>query len=478
MGRFRTALFLLCLAFAFATAPSSTRAVDDEIPTCEEVGTCVVFDPPAAAPGTTVTITPDPVTSDGSIFIMAECPPEGRLRMELDTATTSFSSPLVGDDQLARFTVPDAPPGEYDAVVFCPAINLGMGVGVFRVLAVEAPQGTPTPTPEATPTPAGTPTPLPTPTPRPHGGVIDVYKIIDADGNLDTVDDQTAGEGWEYELELTGGTIVDAFPVTDESGFAEFLIEFDGEGPTATVSEALQEDFELIAASCFTFHGPEEGEVIVGELDGDSVTFRLDAREFPYICNFYNAPSTSTPDGGEIAVDKVIDADGNIDTTDDQTWVPGWEFELELTDGAIEQVFPDVSAWLISFGPGGTTATVTEVVQGKDFELFAVSCFKGNDPLQPGSEFVVELDGDSVTFQVDPDFAIIECFFYNAPSPAGSVGGETATPPSNTLPPTDSGGPTSSPTSGSWLEMLVVLAGILAGGVVLKSRRAAGQSIA
>jgi hypothetical protein len=301
----------------------------------------VVFDPPTAAPGTTVTITPDPVSSDGFIPIVSDCPREGRLRMGLDTPTTSASSPLVGDDQLARFTVPETPPGEYEAFVFCGAINLGMGVGVFRVLA--APEGTPAPTPEATP--AGTPTPSQSATPRPNGGVIDVYKTIDADGNLDTVDDQTAGEGWEFEAELTVGTIVDAIPVTDEFGFAEWLVEFGAERPTAAVTELPQDDFELIAASCRKYTGNDPADPfsggLVGEVDGNRVTFPLDERAFPY-----------------------------------------------------------------------------------------------------------------------------ECKFYNAPSPGGSVGGATATPPSHTLPPTDSGESTSTPTSDGWRVMLVVLAGILAAALV------------
>ena len=62
---------------------------------------------------------------------------------------------------------------------------------------------TPTPTPEPSPTPAATPTPLP----EPNQAVINVYKIIDADGNLGTVDDQTPRDGWVFELELTNGTI-------------------------------------------------------------------------------------------------------------------------------------------------------------------------------------------------------------------------------------------------------------------------------
>ena len=108
MGRSHriAALLLLSLGLTFASVPSSTYAVDDEIPTCEDVFTCVVFDPSAAAPGTTVTITPDPVSSDGFIPIVSERPPEGGLLIGIDTGTASVSSSLVGDDQMASFVAP------------------------------------------------------------------------------------------------------------------------------------------------------------------------------------------------------------------------------------------------------------------------------------------------------------------------------------------------------------------------------------
>ena len=39
--------------------------------------------------------------------------------------------------------------------------------------------------------------------------VILVDNIIDADGNLETIGDQTDGDGWGFELELTNGTFED-----------------------------------------------------------------------------------------------------------------------------------------------------------------------------------------------------------------------------------------------------------------------------
>ena len=483
MGRFRTAaLLLLCLAFA--STPSTARAVEDEVPTCEDVLSCVVFDPAAAAPGTTVTITPVPYDPDYPFIpIVAECSPSGRLWIEL-LGESAFTSPLVGDDQLARFSVPEMPPGEYEAVLFCSEIDYGMGVGVFRVLAVETPQGTPTPTPDASPTPM--------PTPTTHGAVIGVVKSIDGDGNPDTIDDQIDGEGFEFEVELTDGTVEPFNPVTDEFGFAEWGIEFGPDGTTATVTEVPREGFELVSAFCAAVIEPDDdldgftGDLFA-ELDGDSVTFRVDDPIDEYQCEFFNVESVVL-----IGVLKYIDADRNLDSVEDQTEAGGWEFDLELTDGTIVDPFPVVTdeggfaSWVVSFGPDGTTASVTEVVQ-VGFELVDAACFKITDTeslnglksgiAATGQELVGELAGDSVTFRLDELEFPYQCFFFNAPSPEDGVGGETAVPPNSTLPPTDTGGSNSEPSSGSWRVMLIVLAVILAGGVVLKSRRAAGRSI-
>jgi hypothetical protein len=331
------------------------------------------------------------------------------------------------------------------------------------------PEATPTPTPEATPTPTPAATPAPTPIP---GATIQVHKIIDADGNLDTENDQTDGEGWEFDLDLTDGTILNAFPVTNEFGLAEWVIEVGPGGPTATVTEFehLGEpddpgfaEFELLDASCYEIQFDPTNEILVGELEGSSVSFPLEDQT-NYSCRFFNAPTPFS--GGIVEVFKHIDADGDLDTDDDRISAGGWEFQVELTDGTVLPFNPVTDEFSpaqfdIEVGPDGTTATVTEVPQ-EGFELLDAFCsglaFPGDD-VDLG-DFVGSLDGDSVSFHVGDPIEEYECDFYNAPQ--DSVGGETATPPSNTLPPTDAGGSTNTPTSGSWRVMLVLLAGILA----------------
>ena len=328
------------------------------------------------------------------------------------------------------------------------------------------PEPTPTPTPEPTPTPtpepSPTPAPSPTPTPTTHVADVTVSKLIDNDGDPATEIDRTGGDGWEFELELAAGTVV------EQINDARWTVSYGPEGTTATLTEVAQEGFEFLEFLCIEF---SSGEIEIGERQGNSVTFPIRVTDVTvpnYHCNFVNARTFD--ELHQISAWKVIDADGDIETNDDQTFAEGWEFELELTAGTIEEAFPVTSSdgdavWLVT-APFGASATVTEVLH-EDFVLFGAFCFAFTEGDEDIDEVLVgELDGDSVSFSIDPREFPQECFFYNAPSPGGSVGGETATPPSNTLPPTDSGGSTSTPTSDGWRVMLVVLAGVLAAALV------------
>ena len=85
-------------------------------------------------------------------------------------------------------------------------------------------------------------------------------------------------------------------------------------------------------------------------------------------------------------------------------------------------------------------------------------------------DIVGELDGDTVSFDVEPD-TLYGCFFVNSLIPEDSVGGETETP-EITLPPTDSFGGAATPTNESWRIMLVLMAGLLASVLILTPKRA------
>ena len=192
------------------------------------------------------------------------------------------------------------------------------------------PTSTPTPTPEATPTPTPTPeaTPSPTPTPTPEdsvplGTLVEAWKLIDADGDPNTFADQELAPGWTINLE-TDGTIFGWNPVTgvDETDQAFFSVAFDD--PTeATITEEAQQGYDLIDASCVDItegppaHGfpgnPRElaGGGLLGELEGDSVTFTMSHGEVDQViaCVFVNAPIPEGGVGGETATPTLPPTD-------------------------------------------------------------------------------------------------------------------------------------------------------------------------
>ena len=112
-----------------------------------------------------------------------------------------------------------------------------------------------------------------------------------------------------------------------------------------------------------------------------------------------------------------------------------------------------MDAWCVNLG-------------GLEVEPEAMSRFKAADT----GELVGELDGDTVTFDVDPD-TLYECVFVNTLVPEDSVGGETETP-ANTLPPTDTFGGPATPSNEGLVVMLVITGGILASVVILTPKRA------
>ena len=160
-----------------------------------------------------------------------------------------------------------------------------------------------------------------------------------------------------------------------------------------------------------------------------------------------------------IVVRKFIDADGNLDTVVDQTLVP-WEFELS-SNGTSTEAAGD-NRWTVTYGSMGARFILTEVAQ-EGFGLLGAFCV---DPTNGYS--VGELKGHSLTVQLNVVRQSGEyvCEFINTPTAVESVGGGTGRPPSNTLPPTDSGGLTRAPSSSGRLVVAAVFAGILAASLV------------
>ncbi len=177
----------------------------------------------------------------------------------------------------------------------------------------------------------------------------------------------------------------------------------------------------------------------------------------------------------------MVDTDGDPETFEDQDFAAGWEFNLDTEASIIdsEPVTGDGEggyAWFVLQLSQSTDATMTEDLQD-GYELIDAFCVDLGSLNEEGpaisrfkaaaaGDLVAELDGDSVSFTVEPETAY-GCVFVNHLVPEDSVGGATETP-AITLPPTDTfGSGPMAPANDSWRILLVVMAGILASVLIL-----------
>jgi hypothetical protein len=84
------------------------------------------------------------------------------------------------------------------------------------------------------------------------GGTINVTKLIDADGNLQTTNDQTYAQGWTFSTNPDApATSTPTSDVTDVNGSANFKIAFGGQtSAIVDVSETAQAGYDLLSAAC------------------------------------------------------------------------------------------------------------------------------------------------------------------------------------------------------------------------------------
>jgi hypothetical protein len=132
---------------------------------------------------------------------------------------------------------------------------------------------------------------------------VTVSKWIDADGDPDTRFDRVGADGWEFELGVSVGTVV------EEINDARWTVSYGPEGTTATLTEVAQEGFEFLDFLCLEF---SSGEIEIGTREGNSVTFPVrvtDVTVPTYHCNFIN--TASDPLAATITAEKVIDADAS-----------------------------------------------------------------------------------------------------------------------------------------------------------------------
>lgn len=266
-----------------------------------------------------------------------------------------------------------------------------------------------------------------TSSPMPAEGVraeIVARKVIDADGDLDSADDQIAGEGWTFDLALTDGEIVEAFPSTSSSGLAGWLIRTDPEGSSAVVTERVQGDFAVVEATCLRL-GEDGDNIPVGQFQEGSVIFRIDEGAFAsYQCDFFNVPTGLAVAG--ISVWTHTD-------TEPRSWEfqATFEHDVEILSADPISHPDDPAGWLIRHGGDSTRVVLTEVPQD-GYRLVEASCLDGDS--SDGMEVATTLDENRLSFDVSGfapfvgfDHGYI-CNFWNAAADGAAL---------STLPPTD-----------------------------------------
>jgi hypothetical protein len=172
-----------------------------------------------------------------------------------------------------------------------------LSLPVCEAPPTEEPTTPPTepPTEEPTEEPTTPPTEPPTEPPADQAELI-VYKGLDIDGDGDpNTGEILPGEGWTFDVEVTGGTVVDSLNPTDEDGMAAFLFDVEGEGVMVDVAEQLLEDYEFLGAICLL-----DEEVEVGTVGEAEVTDVPIAAGQTVECWFVNTsggeePATATP---------------------------------------------------------------------------------------------------------------------------------------------------------------------------------------
>lgn len=202
------------------------------------------------------------------------------------------------------------------------------------------------------------------------GGTITVHKIIDADGDLSTVGDQTNGSGWTFTTNVDADDGDSSTPPsgdTDSDGMINFDINLGAnDSSTVDVSETVEPGYAAISASCESEDGSE------GTPGSDSVTDIVLGSADIVSCTFYNAPA------GKIIVEKQTEPDGSQESFEFDS---SWGSNFFLSDGQ-QNDSGDIA-------PG--TYSVAEVLPS-GWQLTGVVCSDGSLP-----DAIGVLAGETVT---------------------------------------------------------------------------------
>jgi len=111
------------------------------------------------------------------------------------------------------------------------------------------------------------------------GGTINIHKIIDQDGNIQTTQDQTAGVGWNFTV--TNSSVIDT-PVTGANGYTPSVNVKTEQGPFSVSETSLPSGYSLITASCTGSSGSN------GTLNGTTISGIAVSNGDIVACTFYN----------------------------------------------------------------------------------------------------------------------------------------------------------------------------------------------
>lgn len=144
-------------------------------------------------------------------------------------------------------------------------------------------------------------------------GTIVVHKIIDVDGDINTTDDQSSGENWQFDVDGTSNDTTDpAAGVTGADGNVTFSNLYTGE---YTIVETKQDGYDLISAYCENENGEFD---LTDSIDVVNVT-----KGSTINCTFYNSPN------GTIHGYKWSDEIGDGEVGDGEEKLAGWKIFID-----------------------------------------------------------------------------------------------------------------------------------------------------
>ncbi len=234
------------------------------------------------------------------------------------------------------------------------------------------------------------------------GGTVTVHKLIDADGNVQTTNDRTNGEGWTFTVagsERTTGANGMTTPVEVDQG-------------SYSVSEQSQNGYSLIGASC-------TGATNNGSWNENAITGIQVGNQDVVTCTFVNARNS-----GVLKVVKVVSGNNapytdfafKVDDDLPQNFDSDGEVPVEVSVGAhtVIEAIPDGHPYTVTYqnslnedqscsnlqiAPGATvtcTITNTYVDPGPQCDANAQTVVVSSTETQVNGNDAVVIDGSEI----------------------------------------------------------------------------------